>query len=127
MIRSGYAWHYKAYESEQPSYERKAFAQAEKEARSEKIGIWSEPNPVAPWDFRSGESTARQSTSTTVRPLVSRPIYQSTGGSIIGNKNSMIYHYPGCPSYDKVAEKNRIYFRTRQDAETAGFRVAKNC
>ena len=109
MIRSGYAWHYKEYEKEQPSYERKAFAQAEKYARSEKIGIWSDPSPVAPWDFRKGESTAQKAT-TTVRPLGSRPIYQSTGGQIIGNKNSMIYHFPSCPSYDKVAEKNRVYF-----------------
>lgn len=26
-----------------------------------------------------------------------------------------------------ISEKNRVYFRTRQDAERAGFRRAKNC
>ncbi len=46
MVRLGYAWHFKKYSSEN-SYDK-----LEKEARREKRGLWQEPNPVAPWDFR---------------------------------------------------------------------------
>jgi deoxyribonuclease-1 len=39
----------------------------------------------------------------------------------------MIYHVPGCMHYDRVAERNRVYFKTEQAAVAAGFRRARNC
>lgn len=47
--------------------------------------------------------------------------------SIRGNKRSMIYHWPGCPNYDDIAPHNRVPFQTREDAEKAGYRAARNC
>ena len=46
MVRLGMAWHYKKY-SEDMSYD-----ELEKEARKAKVGLWIDPNPIAPWDFR---------------------------------------------------------------------------
>lgn len=46
LIEAGYAWHYKAY-SKDP-----ALAALELEARKRKAGLWSDPAPVAPWEFR---------------------------------------------------------------------------
>jgi Metal binding domain of Ada len=46
---------------------------------------------------------------------------------IIGNRNSGIYHWPGCPSYNRIALRNRVYFKTRAEAERAGYRAARNC
>lgn len=46
MVRLGMAWHYKKY-SEDLSYDV-----LEKAARKAKIGLWTDPNPIAPWDFR---------------------------------------------------------------------------
>lgn len=46
---------------------------------------------------------------------------------IKGNKNSMIYHLPRCASYDRIAEHNVIWFKTKEEAESAGYRMAKNC
>jgi methylphosphotriester-DNA--protein-cysteine methyltransferase len=51
----------------------------------------------------------------------------NSDGKIIGNKNSKIYHLPGCSSYNKVSEKNQIKFDTAQEAEQAGYRLAGNC
>ncbi len=49
-------------------------------------------------------------------------------GAIVGNSNSKIYHLPvGCPSYDKVSPQNRIEFGSESEAESAGYRIAKNC
>lgn len=39
----------------------------------------------------------------------------------------MIYHLPNCPDYGKIAEKNREYFKTKEEAGKAGYRVARNC
>jgi len=46
---------------------------------------------------------------------------------IIGNKNSKIYHLPGCAGYTKVSEQNQVKFPSVEEAEKAGFRIAKNC
>ena len=54
QVRAGVAWHYKYYENEQPPEDRRAYAQAEVEARAAKRGLWVDPDPIPPWDFRQG-------------------------------------------------------------------------
>lgn len=46
---------------------------------------------------------------------------------IKGNKNSRIFHLPRCPNYDDIADRNVIWFKTIEEAKTAGFRMARNC
>lgn len=46
MVRRGMAWHFIRYSDDEK------LAALEKEARKNKIGLWADPNPVAPWDFR---------------------------------------------------------------------------
>jgi endonuclease YncB( thermonuclease family) len=48
QVKRGMAWVYKQYASD-PAY----FA-AEDEARKAKVGLWSQPNPTPPWEFRHG-------------------------------------------------------------------------
>lgn len=57
QIEAGMAWHFKQYAYEQNAEERKIYAQAELKARTDKIGLWEDSNPVAPWEFRSGKKT----------------------------------------------------------------------
>nr|WP_298419658.1 thermonuclease family protein [Hylemonella sp.] len=52
LVRAGLAWHYRAYEREQPADEREQYAEAEQRARERRQGLWSDTQPVAPWDFR---------------------------------------------------------------------------
>lgn len=47
------------------------------------------------------------------------------GGSYIGNKNSKIFHRPTCGTLP--AEKNRIYFSSREEAINSGQRACKKC
>jgi len=46
MIITGMAWHYKKYSKD------KKYAELENIARKQKIGLWADKNPVAPWEFR---------------------------------------------------------------------------
>lgn len=48
MIRAGLAWHYVRYDK------RVEFAEAEKEARAAKRGLWADANPTPPWNWRRG-------------------------------------------------------------------------
>ena len=53
---------------------------------------------------------------------------QAATGSIIGNKNSHVYHLPsGCPSYSSVSAKNQVAFDSEAEAQRAGYRKAGNC
>ena len=54
QVRMGLAWHYKTYEKEQSTTDRAKYARAETEARSRGVGLWREPKPLPPWDFRHG-------------------------------------------------------------------------
>ncbi len=51
QIRTGMAWHFKRYEAEQSPEDRRVYAQAEKDARSRRIGLWQE-EALAPWEWR---------------------------------------------------------------------------
>ena len=44
-----------------------------------------------------------------------------------GNKNSHVFHRPGCSSLSHTAEKNRVPFDTRQAALDAGYTPCQRC
>ena len=52
QVRRGLAWHYKKYEAEQGEQDRQAYAAAEQQAQSARLGLWRDPGPQAPWDYR---------------------------------------------------------------------------
>lgn len=54
QLRIGMAWHYKAYEKEQTPADRHQYAETERAARHQRVGLWRDTNPHAPWDFRHG-------------------------------------------------------------------------
>jgi endonuclease YncB( thermonuclease family) len=47
MVEAGYAWWYRYHARSRQDLER-----AEQEARAASRGLWSDPNPQAPWDWR---------------------------------------------------------------------------
>lgn len=117
QLKAGLAWHFKIYARELTVADRKLYADAELEARKVKLNIWSVATPLAPWDFRAGKATTVMDTG-----LPSR-----LQGKVIGNRNSSIYHLPGCRSYNKVAPRNRVMFSSAKEAEKSGFRKARDC
>lgn len=52
QIKRGLAWHYKQYANEQPKPESGAYGQAELQSASRHIGLWADPSPVPPWEYR---------------------------------------------------------------------------
>lgn len=128
QLKAGLAWYYRDYERDVAPEHRPLYVAAEAAARSARIGLWSEPSPQPPWDFRNPPSQARTTEMPTPRRLAGpSPAAPASAGRIIGNRNSGIYHLPACRDYSRVAEHNRIYFDTEEQARAAGFRVARNC
>lgn len=51
-----------------------------------------------------------------------------SAAAYIGNVNSMIFHYENCRfGGNRIKEVNRIYFSTRDEALSAGYRPCKVC
>jgi endonuclease YncB( thermonuclease family) len=52
QIERGNAWFYSQYASELGSDRAKEYLQAEKRARADRRGLWSDRKPEAPWEWR---------------------------------------------------------------------------
>ena len=63
IIDAGLAWHYKKYASEQPRFEAMAYAHSELMARQNKLALWSDEEPIAPWEWRSAHQKWRNGVS----------------------------------------------------------------
>ena len=46
MLKAGMAWHYSQFDSTEK------YIKEQEKARSQKKGLWSDPNPIPPWEFR---------------------------------------------------------------------------
>jgi endonuclease YncB( thermonuclease family) len=81
QLTVGLAWHFKKYADEQSPEERERYAFAEEEAREMKAGLWSQPDPVSPWQYRHGPTDG--------------PVKKSRSG---------ICHAPGTSAYSAVTK-----------------------
>lgn len=52
LITQGLAWHYKRYSKDLTLSQKEQYDFSEKEAKCKYIGLWSNPNPIAPWEWR---------------------------------------------------------------------------
>lgn len=52
LLASGLAWHFKRYQHEQGEEERARYDFAESEARRKRAGLWADPDPAPPWEWR---------------------------------------------------------------------------
>jgi endonuclease YncB( thermonuclease family) len=52
VVRAGYAWWYRRYSADQ------RLAALEAEARAARRGLWADPNPQPPWEWRKGRPRA---------------------------------------------------------------------
>nr|WP_313093078.1 thermonuclease family protein [Moraxella sp. CTOTU48268] len=81
MVADGYAWAYREYMTDND------YGDLETSARSDTKGLWSEPNPIYPSDFRRGkrgEQTAPVQTQTITQQVEQKAIADS--GSSCGSK-----------------------------------------
>ena len=114
QVKAGLAWHFKKYADEQEPQDRISYAAAEQQARTAKLGLWQDPNPTAPGDWRQEVKAKRWGPP-------------PPEGTIVGNRNSKKYQRPDCSGYRDTSEKNRVFFKTIEEAEAAGYKRAGNC
>lgn len=83
QVKAGLAWHYKYYQDEQSPADRRLYADAETEARDARRGLWADPGPIPPWDYRRGKRVAVEEGSGDLNapPASSRPAGRQAEGA----------------------------------------------
>ncbi|MGB7925164.1 MAG: thermonuclease family protein [Pyrinomonadaceae bacterium] len=61
MIRDGAAWFDRSYEKDMNPAERRLYAESERAARNECRGIWQDPAPMPPWEWRQAKAIKQNS------------------------------------------------------------------
>lgn len=64
-----------------------------------------------------------------VRPIsVTSPSEDSNATTFyVASRNGEVYHLPHCSGAKRISEANKITFKTKAEAEAAGYRPAVNC
>jgi len=108
IVKNGFAWVYKRYCKDDFC---KDWIKFEEQARSSKVGLWSHPTPIPPWEFRHGKQSASKS--------------DMTGTVYHGNNSSKVFHRSGCKAYD--CKNCTARFPSREQAISAGYHPCKIC
>ena len=70
QVRAGLGWYLRSYR--QAPSDRAAYARAEQQAREAGRGLWAEPRPIPPWEWRAGLHSVAPTTKpseTTTSPI----------------------------------------------------------
>lgn len=54
MLEAGMAWHFEKYD------DRESMAARQRAAQKSKAGLWADPNPIPPWDWRKMSKEERK-------------------------------------------------------------------
>jgi micrococcal nuclease len=111
LVKAGYAWVYPQYCKISKC---KQWYKYESEARAQKIGLWSHPNPMPPWDFRRGKSSS-----------INRNTKAISTGVYRGNTRSMVFHQASCKDFN--CKNCTDVFQRRENAIAAGYRPCGGC
>jgi endonuclease YncB( thermonuclease family) len=60
QVVAGMAWWYRQYAKEQEPVDANRYEQSEQEARTRRIGLWSDPLPTPPWEWRKEKKSHAQ-------------------------------------------------------------------
>jgi endonuclease YncB( thermonuclease family) len=88
MLEFGFAWWYRQYAPEDT-----VLKNLEEFARSKKIGLWADPNPIPPWEFRHPTTQKSASTSKNESRSDDPPVRSEI---VSFNTNSLKYHCRSC-------------------------------
>lgn len=111
------------------------FRKIERQARDGNVGLWNQSFEIDNENKVSNETSNNvvknpqnkpvQTTDQTINANPKEKAYKYSNGMIIANKNSGIYHVSSGRDYKKVSVKNAIFYKTEQEAQSAGFRRAE--
>lgn len=121
LVKAGMAWWYEQYAPNDSTLKK-----LQEDAKTAKTGLWADANPIAPWEFRKGESKQpeaeaqprMQAPETTVSAQESAP----QAGMVYITPTGKKYHGQNCRTI-----KNSSTAISLSDAQGRGYTVCKVC
>jgi len=110
LIRAGLAWWYRQYSQDS------TLGVLESEAREERIGLWADADPIAPWDYRHGTGVLVNNSKAVPQNS------ESSEATIYITKTGTKYHSVGC----RYLSKSKIPMKLK-DATAAGYSPCSVC
>lgn len=93
-----------------------------------KLGASSFENIIYPEGLQASSTTLRVASSGKAFAAGTGQVepkkYQ---GRFVASKNSNRYHLPTCIGAKRIADKNKIWFNSKEEAEGLGYEPASNC
>jgi hypothetical protein len=118
QVRRGMAWVYDSYCRDAVCVDWRRLEDA---ARGSSLGLWGDPRPMPPWEWRKSKRGASTQGVQHKGGVEGRP----SGIGYHGNQRSHVFHRSGCKDYD--CPNCVVAFETREDAVKNGFRPCGVC
>lgn len=77
--------------------------------------------------IRLVETGAAIGTTRTSAQESQEPTPPATTGKYVGSKSGTRYYLPTCSGVSRIKEENRVWFATKEEAESRGLLPATNC
>ncbi|WP_045221577.1 thermonuclease family protein [Desulfonatronum thioautotrophicum] len=113
IVRAGLAWVYTQFCKDHSMCAK--WDQLQATAKQSRIGLWHDPDPIPPWEWRRGNRGAFQQPDSAV----------PSWAQFSGNTSSGVFHTRSCEHFR--CKNCTEFFRTRVDAINAGFRPCGRC
>lgn len=116
LVTNGLAWWYRAY-----AKDNEVLMRAEAKAKQQRIGLWADANPIAPWDFRRGGTSGGASSETPSLGSAGSAV-KSPSDPVFITKTGKKYHLDGCSGVSRTKIPS-----TRRQAEQRGLQPCSFC
>ncbi len=125
MVEDGYAWHYKRYDR------TKAYADAETDARNWMRGLWRDPAPVQPEEFRRiarGGSDKAGTDARTSGPYLGHEEYRAGNAMPVGSREAapVCDKWPDTGYWLSTSSNKRHNRRCENYRKTRGYPCGKD-
>lgn len=119
IVKAGYAWWHRKYSKDA------SLGELEDEARMARKGLWRDPRPKPPWEWRAetriGNSDPRVEaarSAATATAATSTTLFH-------GNTRSGVFHQPGCKDYN--CKNCTVDLSSREQAISSGYKPCGMC
>lgn len=98
LVRQGWCWWFRKYSPSDTELES-----LERAARQAKMGLWVDPRPVPPWEYRKAKRSLKNPTPSASH---SRAAEERISTAIIGNRDSHLYYRPHCQAMGRWLKRS---------------------
>ena len=89
--------------------------------------MYMPPSEFYPYDWANSDTHVANTDSSSSTSSSTSDSSSSSSGSYVGNSNTGKFHVSGCGSVNKMSEKNKVFFSSRDEAVNQGYVPCKKC